>query len=196
MLTQQQQQQIGLDVYQLRQKSLVRYLFNVISILNNNKQYIKYGSMVSTRVPFVEDAVKEYTLLSESERVLYGKSNERQISPLSSASNGNYQSIRELKKAATTDQQNGNANQKFVVASILLAIKGDHTTSPFSSGIYTKKDIGRALIRIGTDATMDSCLVGTEIMWMPRELDSRRDVEVVVTESDILKKFSDVIPLS
>ena len=46
---------------------------------------------------------------------------------------------------------------------------------------------------------MDSCrwVVGTEIMWMPRELDSRRDVEVVVvSESDILKKLSDVIPLS
>ena len=51
------------------------------------------------------------------------------------------------------------------------------------------------MIRIGTDATADGCLVGTEIMWMPQELESRGDA-VFVTESDILKKFSDVVPLS
>ena len=121
-----------LDVYQLKQKSLVRYLPNVIS-------YLHIGSMISTRVPFVEDAVKESALVSEAERVSYGKSNERSISSLSSTSTDNYQSIREIKKATTTDHNTDNADQKFAGASILLAIKGGHTTSPFLSGIYTKK---------------------------------------------------------
>ena len=80
--------------------------------------------MISTRVPFVEDAVKESALVSEAERVSYGKSNERSISSLSSTSTDNHQSIREIKKATTTDHNIDNADQKFAVASILLAIKG------------------------------------------------------------------------
>ena len=65
-------------------------------------------------------------------------------------------------------------------------------------GVIPPVPFYRVYTRKNSDAIMDSCrwVVGTEIMWMQRELDSRRDVEVVVvSESEILKKFSDVIPL-
>ena len=151
--------------------------------------------MVSTRVPFVEDAAKVFAILSQAERLSYGKTSNGEQRISSSNFNSNYQSIRELKAGTDRNAAGNNANQ-LIAASILLAIKGDHTAGPFRSGVSTKRDMGRALVRIGTDAAADGCLIGTEIMWMLRELETRGDAVVVLTESDILKKFADVVPLS
>ena len=157
-------------------------LSSVASIFNANKESLKYGSMISARVPFVEEAVKEFMSMSERERLPYKKSTDQ----LESFNNSS-----DYKTAKKTDTS-GIGNKQFVVASIMLAIKGDHTSSPFQSGVSTKKDMGRALLRVATDAKVESCLVGTEVMWMPHQLDSKQ----TITENDILNKFPDIVPLS
>ena len=85
--------------------------------------------MVSTRVPFVEDAAKEFATISKAERLSYGENSNGEQTIVSSLFNGNYQSIQEL-KASTERNAVSNTNQ-LVAASILLAIKGNHTSSPF-----------------------------------------------------------------
>jgi hypothetical protein len=163
----QKQKQLGLDVYELRQKALVHYLASVATLFSSSKQSIKYGSMISARVPFVEEAVTEFKSISDRERSKFKPKKEPSI------------------------LISGHEKQ-LVVASIILAIKGDHTTSPFQSGISSKKDMGRALLRIATDAQVDGCLVGTEVMWMPRQLGSCD----VIKENEVLKQFSDLADLT
>ena len=131
--------------------------------------------MISARVPFVEEAVKEFMSMAERERLPYEKTKAQ--SELSLSSN---------------DHIVGTRERQFVVASIMLAIKGDHTSSPFQFGVATKKDMGRALLRIATDAKVESCLVGTEIIWMPHRIESAQTTK----ESDILNRFPDIVPLS
>ncbi|KAL3791958.1 hypothetical protein ACHAWO_009473 [Cyclotella atomus] len=164
----QQQKQFGLDVYELRQKALVNYISSVATLFSSSKQSIKYGSMVSARVPFVEEAVAEFKSISDRERSKFKPEGEPSL--LNSAH-----------------------EKRLVVASIILAIKGDHTTSPFQSGISLKRDMGRALLRIATDAQVDGCLVGTEVMWMPRQIGSG---DFMMKENEILKQFSDLAPLT
>ena len=53
--------------------------------------------------------------------------------------------------------------------------------------------MGRALLRIATDAQVDGCLVGTEVMWMPRQIGSG---DFMMKENEILKQFSDLAPLT
>jgi uncharacterized membrane protein len=149
----------------------------VVSIFNNNKQSIQYGSMVSARVPFVEEAAAEFRSISGREKSAYNEPKGYLENP------SNYQSIREIKAAQSTEE--------YIAASIILVIKGDHTCGPFQSGVSTRKDMGRALIRIATDSQVENCLVGTEVMWMPHELESGQ----ILTQSDLLKKFPDIIPL-
>ena len=115
-----------LDVYQLKQKSLVRYLPNVIS-------YLHISSMISTRVPFVEDAVKESTLVSEAERVSYGKSNERSISSLSSTSTDNYQSYEKTRKLLLQITTLTMPIKNLPLHRFYLPSRGDHTTSNHQS---------------------------------------------------------------
>ncbi|KAL3796780.1 hypothetical protein HJC23_010927 [Cyclotella cryptica] len=176
-----QQQLRGSDVYQNKQGALVKYLSNVASIFHASKHAIKYGSMASVRVPFVEDAINEFRSISNQERLLFDESKEKL--PLFQVDDENNQKV--------TDS----GERQFVVASVVLAIKGDHTSSPFQFGISTQKDMGRALSRIATDAQVESCLVGTEVMWMPRELNINQSGGVL-KESDIFKVFPDAAPLS
>jgi uncharacterized membrane protein len=133
--------------------------------------------MISARLPFAEEAVAEFRSISERERTAYDKGQLKNAS-------SNIKATRENNVNGTTD------NKQLLVASMILVIKGDHTSSPFQSGISTKKDMGRVLLRIASDAQVENCLVGSEVMWLPHEL---KDGHLV--ESDILRRFPDIVPL-
>jgi uncharacterized membrane protein len=148
----------------------------VALLFRDYKDAIKYGSLDSARVPFVEEAVEEFRSTSNQERLKYEKSRD-QLEDDDRQSNN---------RAIGTDQ--------YIMSSITLAIKGDHTSAPFQFGLTTKKDMGRALSRIATDAQVESCLVGTEVMWKPRGVQMAQSD--LLNEDDIFKHFPNMNPLN
>ncbi|KAL7519581.1 hypothetical protein ACHAWX_004340 [Stephanocyclus meneghinianus] len=196
-----QQQLRGADVYRDRQKALVKYITNVgihldshcdlldvtikqvASVLLVYKHAIKYGSMASNRVPFVEEAINEFRSICKQERLLFDEATKKMTL------------LRVDDKTSGKISDLSRGEKQFVIASIVLAIKGDHTSGPFQFGVSSRKDMGRILSRIVSDAQVENCLVGTEVMWIPREL-IMDPTGGALKASDILMMFPDVATLS
>lgn len=155
----------------------------VASVLLVNKHSIKYGSMASIRVPFVEEAIDEFRSICKQERLLFDEATKKMTL------------LRVDDKTSEKFSDLSRGEKQFVIASIVLAIKGDHTSGPFQFGFSSRKDMGRILSRITTDAQVENCLVGTEVMWIPREL-KMDPTGGALKDSDILKMFPDVATLS
>ena len=82
----------------------------------------------------------------------------------------------------------------YIIATILLSIKGDKTSVPLPFGIIRQRDIARSLSRIVSDVKVDDCLVGAEIMWMPQK--NGDDDVVLLSEKDVLTSFPELVPLT
>eukprot|EP00985_Skeletonema_marinoi_P018463 scaffold10312_cov141-Skeletonema_marinoi.AAC.5 len=67
---QQPQQQLS-GAYSFRQQALGRYVSNVASTFLQYTNCIRYGNIESIRVPFVEDAVKEFRQVAKEERQVF-----------------------------------------------------------------------------------------------------------------------------
>jgi len=124
----------------------------------------------------VEDAVKEFRRSAKEERVIFNKQTQKQQQLMKETAPYQWGDVKQLPKT-------------YVLATILLAIKGDHTSVPLPFGIIRQRDMARALSRIATDAKVDdsSCLVGSELLLIPN---------TVSGEEEILKSFPDLVPLT
>eukprot|EP00579_Thalassiosira_antarctica_P032461 CAMPEP_0201994770 /NCGR_PEP_ID=MMETSP0905-20130828/2494_1 /ASSEMBLY_ACC=CAM_ASM_000554 /TAXON_ID=420261 /ORGANISM="Thalassiosira antarctica, Strain CCMP982" /LENGTH=476 /DNA_ID=CAMNT_0048549801 /DNA_START=17 /DNA_END=1447 /DNA_ORIENTATION=- len=172
-----QNQVQGSDAFSnFRQKALGEYLSNVASTFFYHQKVMRYGSIDSIRVPFVEDAVKEFRRSAKEERVIFNKQTQKQQQLMKETAPYQWGDVKQLPKT-------------YVLATILLAIKGDHTSVPLPFGIIRQRDMARALSRIATDAKVDdsSCLVGSELLLIPN---------TVSGEEEILKSFPDLVPLT
>ena len=130
------------------------------------------------RVPFEEEAVREYRDIAREERATRERQNRR--------------------------QRPSTGGPQYILATILLVIKGDHTSLPLPFGLVRRRDMARALTRIATDARVADCLIASELGVMPdarlfsmneqgeRVIDRSR----MLTENEILKAFPNLVPLT
>lgn len=125
------------------------------------QKFIRYGSINSVRVPFVEEAVTEFRRASKEERKMFDR-----------------------QKQMLAFEQAPQKNSSYILATILLCIKGDHTSVHLPFGIIRQRDMARELSTIVTDAKVDGCLVASEVMLIPD------------ATSNILKSFPDLVPLT
>jgi hypothetical protein len=144
---------------------------------------MQFGTIDSVRTSFVEEAVTEFRRVSKEERSVFDKTKKK--------------SVDDTEIAAQQPKQTP-ARRRYILATILLAIKGDHTSGPFKYGVDSKRDFGRALSRIATDAQVEGCLIGSEMLWKPHELkfDRGDGAYSLLSESDVLKAFPDLTFLS
>lgn len=148
---------------------------------------MRYGSIDSIRVPFVEEAAKVFRRALKEERQLFdGQArNQPRQSTKSTANN----------PPRTNDEE-------FVLATILLAIKGDRTSVSLPFGIVRRRDVARALARIVADAKVDGCLVAAELLLLPRTPGSDDGGEGGVegrrglAEEDVRESFPGLVPLT
>lgn len=171
--------------YAFRQQALGNYLSNVASTFLQYTNCIQYGTMESIRVPFVEDAVKEFRQVAKEERQVFANALKMQ------------QQVGH--DANSKDYLNPKKRSGYILATILLSIKGDRTGAPLPFGILRKRDVAKALSRIATDAKVEDCLVGSEISWIPNvhnSIISGNDDDILLSEKVVTKAFPDLVPLT
>ena len=141
---------------------------------------MRYGSLDSMRVPFAEEAVREYRDIAQEERATYERQNRRQ------------------------QRQSTGQGPYCILATILLVIKGDHTSLPLPFGMVRRRDMARVLARIAKDARVADCLIASELMVIPdvRLISMDEQGERVIdrsrtlTEKEILNAFPNLVPLT
>ncbi|KAL3806307.1 hypothetical protein ACHAXA_007934 [Cyclostephanos tholiformis] len=162
------------------------YLSNVASAFRRYDKCMKYGSLDYMRVPFAEEAVREYRDISREERAIYERHrNER----------------RRLRLQSTTNRR---GSYRYILATILLVIKGDHTYITLPFGIVRRRDMARALTRIATDARVEDCLIASELIIEPDvksvSVDEGGNINIdrsrTLTGSEILRAFPNMVPLT
>lgn len=146
------------------------------------------------RVPFVEDAVNEFRHVAKEDRSRY--------------SNCRKNLIKNEETYQATLKEGRGETSSYIVATILLAIKGDHTTVPFPMmGVLRQRDMARALLRIAIDVKVQDCLITSEVMAVPdMQLISSVGYEKVsgetektkhsMSEAEVLRSFPNLIPLT
>ncbi|KAL7539937.1 hypothetical protein ACHAXR_009752 [Thalassiosira sp. AJA248-18] len=182
MLAQHDQLQ-GDNTYDLRQKALGDYVSSVAATFLKHHNVMRYGSIDSVRIPFVEEAVREFRRAAGEERKLFDTQRKQ------------HQSTSE----STPKKQLLPKTSSYMLATILLVIKGDHTSISLPFGIIRQRDMARALSRIVTDATVEDCLVGSEVLWTPKTPMSGKGEgghHHALTEKEIMKSFPDLVPLT
>ena len=167
------------------------------------QENIRYGSLDSVRVPFVEDAIREFRQVAKDDRLRYKSSRQQLIQ-------------KEENTHATLNEGRGESLY-YVVATILLAIKGDHTTVPLPMlGVLRQRDLVRALLRIAIDAKVQDCLVASEVRMVPDmqfisiygdskedgktktnlKDPSKKNLRMFLSEAEVLRAFPNLIPLT
>jgi hypothetical protein len=133
-----------------------------------------YGSLESMRVPFMEEAVHDFREIAKEEHAMYDR-----------------QQILHRPRQSTT---------KLIVATILLVIKGDHTSVSLPFGIVRQRDMSRALTRIVNDVRVDDCLIGSELLVLPDlrtvSIEKGEKTTTTLTEKEVLKAFPNLVPLT
>ena len=175
--------------------SFVRHTMHAVATtLIQHQKSIQYGSIDSVRVPFVEEAVKEFQHIAKEEREVYTNA---------------LQHHQQQSKQQSQTIPNNKPHKTYALVSLLLTIKGDHTRSGLLN-VNKKRDIGRALSRISTDVRVEGCLVGSEVLWAPNLSllstsvnDGRFEGQNVnngygwlLSEQDVGEAFPDLAPLS
>ena len=164
-----------LDANRLKQKALGDYLSSVSSVFLQNNRYMRLGSLDSMRVPFVEEAARALREGVKEERSTFDKAKQR------------------MQKQSTKKEN----QSRFVLVTILLAIKGDHTPISLPFGIIRRRDVTLQLSRIVEDVTDNSdCLVESEVMTIPDIKSATCDHIGSLTEEGILTAFPDLVPLT
>ncbi len=171
--------------------------FTVASTFLPYQKYIRYGSLDSVRVPFVEDAIREFRQVAKDDRLLYESSKQ--------------QLIQKEENNRTKLKEGRGETLYYVVATIVLAIKGDHTTVPIPMlGVLRQRDVARALLRIAIDAKVQDCLVASEVRMVPdmqfvsiyaeskeddKSTDPSMNLRMFLSEAEVLRAFPNLIPL-
>lgn len=160
------------------------YLFRfgisqVASVFLEYNKRMTFGSLESMRVPFVEEAVRDFREIAKEECVMYDR-----------------QQILHRPRQSTTK-----LNSQYIVATILLVIKGDHTSVSLPFGIVRQRDMSRALTRIVNDVRVDDCLIGSELLVLPDlrtvSIEMRGEkTTTTLTEKEVLKAFPNLVPLT
>lgn len=164
-----------LDANRLKQKALGDYLSSVSSVFLQNNRYMRLGSLDSMRVPFVEEAARALREGVKEERSTFDKAKQR------------------MQKQSTKKEN----QSRFVLVTILLAIKGDHTPISLPFGIIRRRDVTLQLSRIVEDVTDNSdCLVNSEVMTIPDIKSATCDHTLSLTEEGILQAFPDLVTLT
>ncbi len=131
------------------------------------------------RVPFAEEAVREFRDIAREERAAYERQNRR--------------------RPRTTKR-----GPHYILATILLVIKGDHTSLPLPFGMVRRRDMARALTRIAKDARVADCLIASELMVAPNarliSMDEKDERMMkrngMLTKKEILEAFPNLVPLT
>ena len=159
----------GQFISSTKTKILGEYTSNVASVLLQHNEYMRFGSLDSMRVPFVEEATRAFQEGLNEERSMLSKASSAQEP--SQPSNGS----------------------RYILATILLAIKGDRTSITLPFGIIRRRDIALQLSRISRDAKVDECLVASELITIPSISTGSQSS---ISEEEILKAFPDLVPLT
>ena len=204
-ITQQQQQRLsGANEY--RQRALGKYLSNVASTLLQYTNKMRYGNVESVRVPFVEDAMREFRHVANEDRGVFAAiaSAQKKRKKRKSVEFTENTFNEEEEVTGANDVDRNSQKSGYVLATILLSIKGDRTSIPLPLfGVLRQRDVAKALSRIASDATVENCLVGSEIHWVPHisnliASDDNDDglEDVLLSREDVLKAFPELIPLT
>jgi len=181
----------GTEAYSYRQRALAEYLSNVSNTLLPYWPRMRCGSIDSIRVPFAEEAAKALGRAVQEERLLFDKQTQQS----------------QLTKQTSSQKKKKNPlTQKYIMATILLAIKGDRTSIPLPFGIVRQRDMARMLERIGKDAKVEDCLIGSELLLLPAPLKEGGEGEeedgigneyyYCATEEEMLDSFPGLVPLT
>lgn len=171
------QLQVGgqLDANRLKQKASGDYLTSVSTVFLQHNRYMMLGSLDSMRVPFVEEAARALREGVKEERLTFDKAKQR------------------IQKQSTKKEN----QSRFVLVTILLAIKGDHTPISLPFGIIRRRDMTLQLSRIVADVKDNSdCLVASEVMTIPDIESATSQHTGSLTKEGILKAFPDLVPLT
>lgn len=163
---------------------VVSHTHIVASAFLTHYKYMRYGYLDSMRVPFAEEAVRAFREAAKEERASFdGQEIKRQ----------KRQSQQE--KLGSTNKQT-----RYVLATILLAIKGDRTNVPLPFGVIRQRDMARALSRIAADAKVEDCLIASEVMTAPSVHSFSTEGGTVqnrtLYESEVLKAFPELVQLT
>ena len=159
----------------------------VASVLTPYHKIMKYGYIDSMRVPFAHEAAKAFRMAAKEERKTYDSQTKQQQSTTTQTTTQKQQ------------QQQQSPKTKFVLATILLAIKGDRTSKiPLPFGIIRQRDMARILSRIAEDVKVEDCLVGSDILLLPNTSSISGDLKrwPGLTEEDIAKSFPELVQLT
>jgi len=182
------------DAYGIRRRALGNYLSNVAAAYLHHRECITHGSVDSTRVPFARDAVPMLRRAAKEERSTFDGLPPPPTKTRQSSSEND-----------TPRRDAGGTTKSYVVATILLAIKGDRTSVKLPMmGILRRRDVASALGRIKRDVEVEDCLIACEVMTSP---DARRYggigdddggsmVGRLITEEEMLGAFPDLVPLT
>ena len=153
----------------LKQKATADYLSAVASIFAKHYPYLTLATLDWMKIPFREEAVKIFKSGVEEEHTTFGK-------------------------------QQTNASEKstrYILATILLAIKGDRTRIPLPMfGVVRKRDIAAQLPRIAKDAKVEDCLVASELITIPNVKTVSSSWDSSLTREDIMNTFPELVPLT
>lgn len=134
------------------------------------------------RIPFEEEALREYRDISREER-------------------NTYEDWDTGRTETSTNIRRG--SHRYILATLLLVIKGDRTVVRPPFGMVRRRDMTRALARIARDATVDDCLIASELIVMPdaisASMDERGDGIAdrgrTLRGNEILGAFPNLVPL-
>jgi len=160
--------QQGQFISNTKTKILGEYTSNVASVLLQHNEYMRFGSLDSMRVPFVEEASRAFQEGLNEEQSMIGK----------------YEQLEPNQPLNET---------RYILATILLAIKGDRTSITLPFEIIRRRDITLQLSRISRDANVDDCLVASQLMTIPN---ASTDGQSNISEEGISKAFPDLVPLT
>ena len=81
---------------------------------------------------------------------------------------------------------------------MLVVIKGSRTSVTPPLGVLRRRDVGVALSRIASDAKVDDCLLGCELVLLPDggARPAAAEAESPLTKEEVLKTFPDLVPLT
>ena len=98
-----------------------------------------------------------------------------------------------LSKVSVQEPNQPPNGTRYILATMLLAIKGDRTSITLPFGIIRRRDIALQLSRISKDSRVDDCLVASELITIPKSTGGGQNS---ISEDVILKAFPDLVPLT
>ena len=93
------------------------------------------------------------------------------------------------KKKLKSSPDDYSADATVAVITIVMLIEGDSTSDAMPSRMNSVRDVESALSRIASDARVDDCLRGAEILWTPEERDETLTMREVLADYPSLRSI-------